>query len=335
MNSPSENKPSIRWSDVIKVILALVLIGIVVSRTNLAQLAALRSVLDWRWLSFSFLIYVLMTFIKSAQYWIMMRPKVAYGQTVKIVVIQNGLTNLVANTAGIASYLTMFRLEQNVKLGRSGIVFIITKAGDLLMMGFFLLLSTFFVWDRVPVLQGLIVILLIAIVAAVIVFWVVIFFRRSFVSQVEKLLRKLKLDRFGIVQRGLGFLGSLADAEHQMVMDMLSKGLLLSVVYMTFTMVYVYSRTQIFHIPLDFWAIIFVASLMQLISIIPLQVLGGLGVTDLTSIYLYELLGVTGVDISAIVIGLRVLFYLFNLGVLFYIPADILVKRLTSLRKTE
>lgn len=335
MNSPSENKPSIRWSDVIKVILALVLIGIVVSRTNLAQFAALRSVLDWRWLSFSFLIYVLMTFIKSAQYWIMMRPKVAYGQTVKIVVIQNGLTNLVANTAGIASYLTMFRLEQNVKLGRSGIVFIITKAGDLLMMGFFLLLSTFFVWDRVPVLQGLIVILLIAIVAAVIVFWVVIFFRRSFVSQVEKLLRKLKLDRFGIVQRGLGFLGSLADAEHQMVMDMLSKGLLLSVVYMTFTMVYVYSRTQIFHIPLDFWAIIFVASLMQLISIIPLQVLGGLGVTDLTSIYLYELLGVTGVDISAIVIGLRVLFYLFNLGVLFYIPADILVKRLTSSQKTE
>ena len=196
-------------------------------------------------------------------------------------------------------------------------------------MGFYLLLSASFVWDRVDALHGLVAALLVVILVFVALFWTVVFLRRAFVSQVERLSHALRLDRFNLVRRGLGFLGMLADMEHQVVVQLLSKGLLVSLLYMSCTMLYFYSRTQIFHIPLDFWAVLFIASLMQLISIIPLQIFGGLGVSDLTSIYLYELFGVTGVDISAIVIGLRVLFYLFNLGVLLYIPADILAKRLT------
>ena len=201
--------------------------------------------------------------------------------------------------------------------------------GDLFSMGFYLLLSASFVWDRVNALHGIVVVLLVAILVFVILFWTAVFLRRAFVSQVERWLHFIRLDRFSLVQRGLGFLGALADTEHQVVVQMLSKGLLVSVLYMSLTMIYFYSRTQIFHIPLDFWAILFTASMMQLISIIPLQIFGGLGISDLTSIYLYELFGVAGVEISAIVIGLRVIFYLFNLGVLLYIPADILARRLT------
>ena len=329
MMSQSGNKKPVRWADIVKAVLALILIGIVFSRTNIQQVTALRSSLDWRWLALGFLLYCLVTLIKGTQYWLLLRPKVMYDQTLKIVVIQNALTNLVANTAGLATYLTMFRLEQNVKLGRSGTVFIVTKVGDLFSMGFYLLLSASFVWDRVDALHGLVAALLVVILVFVALFWTVVFLRRAFVSQVERLSHALRLDRFNLVRRGLGFLGMLADMEHQVVVQMLSKGLLVSLLYMSCTMLYFYSRTQIFHIPLDFWAVLFIASLMQLISIIPLQIFGGLGVSDLTSIYLYELFGVTGVDISAIVIGLRVLFYLFNLGVLLYIPADILAKRLT------
>jgi uncharacterized membrane protein YbhN (UPF0104 family) len=67
---------------------------------------------------------------------------------------------------------------------------------------------------------------------------------------------------------------------------------------------------------------------MQFISIIPIQIFGGLGVSELTLVYLFSLFGVTQVDIPAIVVALRALFYLFNLAVLVYLPVDALLNKL-------
>jgi uncharacterized membrane protein YbhN (UPF0104 family) len=165
-------------------------------------------------------------------------------------------------------------------------------------------------------------------VAAYVFLGMVVLMRRPFVSQVERLFRAVGLLRIRLIQTGLNSLETLAAQEHVVVMQILLRGLALSMIYMSFTMVYVYCRIQIFHIPLDFWAIIFIASLMQLVSILPFQVFGGLGVTELSLIYLFEVFGVAGPDIPAIVVGLRILFYLFNLGVLLYLPIDIVVERL-------
>jgi uncharacterized membrane protein YbhN (UPF0104 family) len=319
---------SIHWADYLKIIFALVLIGVVLSRTNFQQILGLKDSLHWAWLLVSFLLYCLMTVIKGGQYWVLLRRKIAYRQTLKIVVIQNALTNLVANTAGLVSYLTLFRVEQNVKLTRSGITFLITKAGDLLSMGVFLFISAWLVWERVDGLHNLVIVLLTGILVAFAFLGMVVLMRRQFLSQVEKLLRALGLLRINLIQNGLNSLETLAEQEHAVVLQMLLRGIVLSMIYMSFTMVYVYGRIQIFHIPLDFWAIIFIASLMQMVSIVPFQVFGGLGVTELTLIYLFEIFGVAGMDISAIVVGLRVLFYLFNLGVLLYLPVDIIIERL-------
>ena len=103
---------------------------------------------------------------------------------------------------------------------------------------------------------------------------------------------------------------------------------MLSFLYMTLTMAYSYARFQIFPVPVDFWVILFITSVMQFISIIPIQIFGGLGVSALTLVYLFSLFGVTQVDIPAIVVALRVLFYLFNLAVLAYLPVDALLNKL-------
>jgi len=295
--------------------------GVILSRTSLAEIIALRDRLSWTWLIAGFILFVAMTLVKTLQYWILLGRQTSYRNTLRIVIIQNALTNFVANTAGIASYLAMFQMEENVKVRKSGAVFILTKAGDLLCMGLFLLVSASFIWTRVPVLHQLVTFILVALAAGLTVFWTAVFLRQTFVGFLRRILQTLRLDRLSLIQRGLFALESLAAQETKTVTQTLLTGTSLSFAYMLATMAYGYTRVQTFQIPLEFWAIIFIASLMQFVSVIPFQVFGGLGVTELSLVFLYGLFGFVD-EIPAILVGLRVLFYIFNLILLAYVPLD-------------
>ncbi|MBI5352963.1 MAG: flippase-like domain-containing protein [Chloroflexi bacterium] len=325
----------IRWKDILKIILALALIGFVLAQTNFQQIIALKGQIVWQWLWLSLILFCLMTVVKAMQYHVLLDANIPYRQVLKIVVIQNALSNLVGNSIGIASYLTMFRIEQNVKLSRSGIVFVLTKAGDLFAIVFFLGLSSWMVWERVAVLRHMIVILLMSIFIGLIIFWTAILLRQRFVYPLERLLYWLHLGQIPMVRRGMELLRSLVDQDHRSVVRALCSGLALSLFYMTITMASFYSKIQIFQIPIDFWPIILIATLMQLISLVPIQVFGGLGVNELSSIYLYDLFGVVQVDIPAILIGLRIFFYLFNLVALAFVPLVELLDRMQKNKNSE
>ncbi len=339
MNSDTAPKPpaprqsTIQWNNLIKIALAIILMGIVLSRTSLDQVLSIKSLLSWPWLRASFGLFILTTLVKTLQYWVLLGGRASYRQTLKIIIIQNALTNFVANTAGIASYLAMFQMEQNVKVRHSGAVFLLIKAGDILSMGFFLLISASFVWTRVRVLQEMVFLILIGCGLGLVAFWSAIFLRQRFVRFMREISQRLRVERFSLVERGLSTLESLAYQDAKTVIRIFLAGSALSFAYMTVTMAFFFSRTQTFQIPLDFWAIIFIASLMQFVSIIPIQVFGGLGVTEVSLAYLYEVFGVMQ-DIPAILVGLRVLFYLFNLVLLAYIPLDTFLSHLTE-KKTK
>lgn len=317
---------SIKWQDAVRIALALILMGIVLARTNLSELIALKDRLSWTWLALGFLLFIAMTLLKTLQYWILLGRQTSYRNTLRIVIIQNALTNFVANTAGIASYLAMFQMEENVKVRKSGAVFILTKAGDLLCMGLFLLVSASFVWTDVAALHQPMIFILVALAAGLTVFWIAIFMRQTFIGFLRGLAEMIRLDRLSLVQKTLSALESLAAQDTKTVTQMLMTGTALSFFYMLATMAYGYTRVQTFQIPLEFWAIIFIASLMQFVSVIPFQVFGGLGVTEVSLVYLYGLFGFVD-EIPAILVALRVLFYIFNLILLAYVPLDTSLSR--------
>ena len=320
-------KTSFSWKDALRILLALVLIGIVFSKTSLQQIQSLAREVSWTWLALSLLFYCAMTGLKSVQYWVLLGRRIPYSEVLRIVVIQNGLSNLIATPAGIASYLTLFRVEQNVRLSRSGIVFVITKVGDVLSMAAFLLVSAALVWERVDVLQEGVIVLLAVILAAFAFFLAVIFLRQKFVAHMDRLLQWTRLQRFAWVRGGMDSLRSLADHELKTVLQTLLTSAALAFVYMSLTMAYSYTRVQAFHIPIDFWPIIFITVMIQLVSLIPVQAFGGLGVIEFTADYLYSLFNIVQVDIPAILIGMRVVYYLFNLVTLLYLPLDALLRR--------
>jgi uncharacterized protein (TIRG00374 family) len=223
--------------------------------------------------------------------------------------------------------MAMLKAEQNVKLSRSGSVFLLTKFGDLVSIGIYLALSSLLVWNDILPLHWLTLLLLLGIVAGLTLLLITILKREHFVGWTEKILRRLKLTKISLVERGLGALHSLAQGNQTLILKRLRTAVLLSLLYMTATMAFAYSGMRIFDVQVGIWAIIYVSSLMQLVSYVPIQVLGGLGVSEVTAVYLYSMFGVDQGEMSAVMLGLRALFYLMNAAMLLYFPLEALWRR--------
>lgn len=310
-----------------KLFLALLLIFFVGSKTNVAQIKLVVEDVSWGWFSLHLLSFFLMTLMKAYQYHLLIGRKTHYRDILRIVIWQNAISNFISNSAGIASYMAMLRAEQQVKLTRSGTVFLITKFGDLLAICLYLGISAAMVWMRIELLRLITLFLILGMLAGLSVFLIVVLWRERFVTQVSGVVSFLRLDRFSLVARGMESLHTLAQEKQARIFQMLQVGVVMSFLYMTVTMVYSYSSIRMFDIRLEVWPLIYVAALMQIVSYVPIQVLGGLGVTEATYVYLFSFFGLDQGQMSAVMLGWRAVFYLANASILLYLPVSALLEK--------
>ena len=311
------------WN-IAKIILALILVWFVLSKTDLTQLYALRERISLPWLALTLLLYFSLTLLKALQYYFLIGRRVDYPQVLNIVVVQNAISNFIATSAGIASYLALFRVEQGVKVGRAALAFLLAKVGDLISIWLFMLVSSLLVWPLVASFHSLILLSLSFIGVAILGFFAAVFLRQKFVSVLAWFVEKLKLSRLGFVNKLMDLLASLAEQEHGFVFRMVGTGIAFSLIYMTVTMLWLYASLQTFFFEIQFLQVVFVNIFMQLISYLPIQVFGGLGVNETTSLYLYSVFNFPQTELAATLIGTRLLFYLTNLVVLLYLPVHTL-----------
>lgn len=312
------------WS-ALKIILGLILIVFVFSRSSLSELTALVTQVSWRWLALTFVLFLLLSMLKAWQYHVLFDSDFPYSQILSVVILQNAISNFVASSAGIAAYLTMLRAEQGVKVSRSASVFVITKIGDLIAVWLGLMISLLFVWEQVTAVHELILFLIILIGAGLAAFGAVVLFRRKFVDLLRSLLEWTGLLKFRLTQRPLELADMLANFEHKNVIRILLTASGLSSMYLILTFALTYSSLHTFNLPVTLWVVVFVSSMLQLLSIIPIQVFGGLGVSEAASLYFFGLFGFSQGQLAAVLIGLRLLFYLTNLTVLLYLPLHALI----------
>ncbi len=291
----------------------------VLSRTNLGQLFALRGSIHFGWLGAVFVLYTLLTLLKALQYYFLIQ-RTPYPQVLNIVVIQNATSNFLATSAGIASYLTLFKVEQGVKLSRAAIAFLITKVGDLISIWLFMFVSSLLIWSQVSILHDLIILLLAVISTAIVLFFAAVFLRLKFVALLSWFVEKLKLSRLGFIRKLMDLLVGMAEQEHRFVFRMVGIGVLFSLIYMAVTMILIYASFQTFTFDIGILPVVFVNVFLQLISYLPIQVFGGLGISETSSLYLYGILNFPQAELAAVLIATRLLFYLANLVVLLYLP---------------
>ena len=96
---------------------------------------------------------------------------------------------------------------------------------------------------------------------------------------------------------------------------------------MALTFLWVFASLRAFSMVVPASVLVFVNSWIQLISWLPIQVFGGLGVAETSQVYLYGLFGIPVLQMATVSIGLRVSSYLFNLVSLLYVPFQNLFRR--------
>ena len=301
-------------------LLALILVGVVLSKADTNGILTLRRIRT-PWVVVVVLSYSLMTALKALQYYVLLGRRVRYLDVLNVVVVQNSVSNFVATGAGIASYLTLFRIEYGMRLSRAALAFIMTKVGDLISIWLLLLAASLVVWTEVGRFHGLIVVLLTMIGLAVACFFITVFLRERFLSIASSLLESRKLGPLRVVTSATDILKSLADHEHRSVFRLLGTGILLSLVYMAVTLVWLYSSLRAFSLGIGVMPTAFVNALIQVISYLPVQVFGGLGLTETSMFYFFGPFGLPRAELAAVLIATRILFYLTNLLVLLYLPA--------------
>jgi uncharacterized membrane protein YbhN (UPF0104 family) len=272
------------------------------------------------WLIVSGALYILLTLLKAFQYSVLMRGSLTYPQVLNVTIWQNAVSNFFLTSAGIATYVTMTRLEHEVKVSRSVTVFIMTKVGDLIAIWLVLMVASSLVWADIASLQVPVMILLAGIGSAILFFFLTLLFRQRFVSFLSRGLGWLKLSRIRLIEKGLNYLQSLADMDQKKVLRTFGPLFLYSFIYLAVTIVYSYANLAIFHLQPNVIAVIFVSVLIQLVSYFPVSVFGGLGITETSSLYFWSFFGISQDILAPALIGIRVVFYLFNLIPLIYLP---------------
>lgn len=319
-------RKSIKLWDIIKICLAIALLGYVASKTNFSQLLALRDRFSWIWFGVTFLLFSSMIAIKAAQYYYLINKKLPYSRILEIVVLQNALMNFVTTAAGIASYLTMLGSEKDVRLGRATASFVIVKMVDLMAVLCLLLCSIFFLHPlpeaaiRIAVIISLIALLILAF------FFGIILFRRSFAGLLRKLAVKFKFDRVGFVRKGLDLFDAIAEQNREKIFRLIITASALSFLYMAITMAWGYARLRMFSLLMGIDIVTFVHSVLQIASWVPIHIFGGLGISETLSVYLFGLFGESQAELAAIMISARLVFYIMNALSLLYLPIETMMR---------
>ena len=313
------NRTSFAWN-ILKILLALGLVIFVFTRTNFSDLLATLKSASLFWLLLSAALYVSLTLLKALQYYVLMRNELTYAQVLNVVVWQNAVSNFFLAGAGILTYITTARLEHEVKVSRSVTIFLLTKAGDLTAIWVVLLVSSSLVWSQIDVLRVPILVLLVGIGIAIACFFFTVLFRQKFVSILRTALDRIGLSRMKWVEQGISYLQSLADINQSKVLRLFGLLLLYSFLYLAITILWIYTNLAIFHVMPEAFAVIFVGVLTQLVSYFPVSVFGGLGINETSSLYFWSFFDISQPVLAPALIGIRIVFYLFNLIPLIYLP---------------
>jgi uncharacterized membrane protein YbhN (UPF0104 family) len=307
------------WN-IIKILIAVVLVGYVFSRTDLNEFLSLHEQILPAYLIATFILYACLTAFKAFTYHVLLQQDTQYLRVLNVIVLQNAVSNFFAAGAGLASYLAMLKVEENVRMGRAGLVFLIIKIGDLLAVWLVMLACGLLYWDQILVLHQSFIFVEVVIGAGLLVFFGMLFFRAPFIYAITRLMNRFGLTRFAIFRQSVQGLEALAEMDPKNISRIVITACLTSFSYYLLTLTWMVASLYAFDFQADAWVIVFVSGILQLFSMIPINIFGGLGVTEATSLYLYPLFGVDKEQLLPILLGWRILYYLTNLFVLIYLP---------------
>jgi uncharacterized protein (TIRG00374 family) len=314
------------WT-IAKITLALILMAFVLSRTSIDDLLSVARRASVGWLMLAAVAFCGSAWFVTLRYWFLIRRQIALSQLFGVVVLQNAISNFAATGLGAASYVAVLRGEHQVTVRRGIASLVLARVGDLIALFPALAVSSYFVWAQIDPLQPVVIAILVSMIVGLIILLLIVSFRQPFAVLVHSLQARFGDTSSNLVLRILGLASELTDTDLHSLYRKLGSLVAYSCLVMASSCFWVYCVVRAFAFPIGTWPIVFVISLTQLMAIVPIQVLGGLGVYEFTSIYLYGLFGINPSEAAALVLGIRIILSVFSLALLLYLPARAWIER--------
>jgi len=300
---------------ILKLVTAFGLIGAIISQVHLESIAALWQRSSVAWFLLSILAFYAVLWSTARRYWILIGTKISFHDLLLVVLYQNIMGNLITSAAGSAWYVGVLRDKHNVQITNGLQSLLLARFGDLLVVLVSLSFATLAVWRQIPTLHVVVTVAIFLLVAVALIFLLSFIFRRRLVGIVGRIVDKFHLHQKAYVRR---IFAGFIEFSNEEIESRLRIGAFVgySVLILATMLVFAYSSLQIFGVHIEIWPIIFVVTLTQVISFVPVQVFGGLGLYDFTYLYLYGLFVVEHFEFATVVVGLRICFYLANFALL-------------------
>jgi uncharacterized membrane protein YbhN (UPF0104 family) len=317
-----EGGRGVRFWNLVKIALALALAALVVSRTNPAELAALHGRLSVPWLLTGLMAFLAGIAAMAWRYWLLIGRRIGFRQTLRLVVVQTVVGNLVATSAGAASYVALLRGQHRVQVSNGLASLLLARFGDLLALLAALALSSWALWGPITPLHWLTFALLGAGLAGISTAALALVFRRHCLRLARALYARLRLHRLPVAARALAGFDALVTLDVRQWLGSLLPAAAGTALVFALAFAYSYCSVRTFGVPMSGWAVLFVLTLTQFMVLVPVQVLGGLGVYEVTGLYLYTLLGAGQAEMASALLGMRLVFYGANLVAWLYLLVD-------------
>ena len=305
---------------------AFSLIAAVMSEVTLESIGSLWVRISVPWFVLSLIAFYAALWSMARRYWLVIGKRVQFDEFLQIVLYQNILGNLITTTAGAAWYVGSLRNKHNIQVTTGVLSLLIARFVDLLLLSMTLSFATLFVWRQIPSLHSAVPLVILLLIAAASMSLVIFVCQHKLVTLLDRILGRLYWYHKTAVRKTFLSLTVMSNEDIVESSHHIGAFTVYSLLTLSAMLLFAYSSLQIFGIRIDLWPVIFVGSLTQIIALIPVQTLGGLGIYDFTYLYLYGLFGFSGPEFAAVILGLRLCFYVINalLLAVVMLPSDLL-----------
>jgi uncharacterized membrane protein YbhN (UPF0104 family) len=306
-----------KWWVILKIFLGLVLFAFVLSKIRSQDVAALAQRISLPWLPVCLFIYIASVWCIAKRYHEIIGQDISFDKIFGIVVIQSVIGSMLANIAGITYYVAMLRGKYQVGLGNGIWSLVAARFFDILVWLPFFGVASWLLWSQLAPLHIVIILALVFMSAIVMGIALALTLRQRFLAMLKKILTKLSLDRFPLIQKIIGALESLVQGS---LLKNFRSLILYSLLILINSCALFYCTLKLFGISLDKAPVILMVIITQVLMLLPIHVFGGLGWLDVSHLYLYGLFGFGEHLIAPVIVGGRVVFYAMTLILLLYFP---------------
>lgn len=296
---------------VIQLIIVLAITLILLSQINLYDIVSTLKGISPILFFYCFLFYIAAYIFRVLRINHFLDKPIPANELFPIIIIQGLSKNFLPGPIGEGAYLYLIKRLHNVSIGNGLSSLVLVRTLDLLAILLLFILSVVKIGNitgavkSTGIIAGTITILLLAILLSLIIFKKRALHLFAFVLKSTGLIKYKKirymLDESEKVISGLAMIK---------LYNVAVKTFVLSIFIWVAIYISTYFIAKMVYIPLTFWQIFFICSVLQLVGILPIHFFGGLGTTEISWTFLLMIFGIPKEQAITAAFSAHIIFYI-------------------------